>query len=80
MSENNLFFSLTYFKISYSLKIYILFFLVFCLFRATPTAYEGSQASGLIRAVAADLRQSHSNARLEPHLRPAQQLTATPDP
>ena len=53
------------------------FFLVFCLFRAGPMAYGGSQARGLIGAVAAGLRQSqqqgiraasdlhtaHSNAR-----------------
>ena len=40
----------------------VFFFLVFYLFRATPTAYEGSQARGLIRAAAAALRQSHSNS------------------
>ena len=28
-----------------------------CLFRATPAAYGGSQARGLIRAVAVSLRQ-----------------------
>ena len=41
-----------------------------CLFRAVSSAYEGSQARGLIRAAAAGLRQSHSNARSEPRLRP----------
>ena len=34
---------------------YILFF---CLFRATPVAYGGSQARGQIRAVAASLRHN----------------------
>ena len=36
---------------------------VFCLFRATPAAYGGSQARGLIGAVATGLHHSHSNAR-----------------
>ena len=43
-------------------------------------AYGGSQARGLIRAVAAGLRHSHSNSGSEPHLRPTSQLTAIPDP
>ena len=43
-------------------------------------AYWGSQALGLIGAVAAGLRQSQSNTRSEPHLRPTPQLTAKPDP
>ena len=41
------------------------FFVCVCLFafsRAAPTAYGGSQARGLIGAVAASLHQSHSNA------------------
>ena len=63
------------------------FFLVFCLFVvvvvvvaiswAAPTAYGGSQARGPIGAVAASLRQSHSNA--EPRLQPTPQLTAKLD-
>ena len=40
----------------------------------------GSQARGPIRAVAASLCHSHSNAGPEPHLQPTAQLTATPDP
>ena len=52
----------------------------FCLFRAVPEAYGGSQARGLIRAVAVGLHHSHSKARSEPHLRPTPQLMATPDP
>ena len=51
-----------------------------CLFRATLVAFGGSQAKGRIRAVAAGLRQSHSNAKFDPCLRPTPQLTATPDP
>ena len=54
---------------------------VFCLFfRATPTAYGGSQARGRIRAVAASLRHSHSNEGSELNLRPTPQFTATQDP
>ena len=56
------------------------FFGLLCLFRATPTAYGGSQARGLIGAVAASLRQSQSNAGSEPRLRPTPQHTATPNP
>ena len=52
------------------------FSLSFCIFRAAPTAYGGSQARGPIRAIC----QSHSNARSELHVWPTPQLTATPDP
>ena len=44
-----------------------------CLFRAAPSAYGGSQARCLIRAVAASLHHSHSNVESE-------QLMAMPDP
>ena len=43
-------------------------------------AYGGSQARGLIGAVAAGLRQGHSNMGSELLLRPTPQLMATPDP
>ena len=60
------------------------FFCFFCFFlfafsRAAPTAYGGSQAKGLIGAVATGPHQSHSNAGFEPCLRPTPQLTATSD-
>ena len=58
-------------------------FFFFCLFAfswAVPMAYGGSQARGLIRAVAASLHQSHSNAGSESCLQPTPQLTAMPDP
>ena len=45
---------------------HLIFF--FCLFKTAPVAYGGSQARGLIRAVAAGLRQNHSNAGSEPRL------------
>ena len=41
---------------------------------------EGSQARGRIKAVAAGLHHSHSNAGPRPRLRATPQLTATPDP
>ena len=61
-------------------NILLFFSFVFCPFRAEPVAYGGSQARGLIRAVADGLGQSHSNAGSEPRLQPALQLTATLDP
>ena len=63
-----------------SLKFWNFFF--FCLFAiswAAPAACGGSQARGLLGAVAASLCQSHSNAGSEPRLQPTPQLTATPD-
>ena len=52
--------------------LFLVFFggVVYFLFRAAPTAYGGSQASGLMGAVAAGLCHSHSNAGSEPHLQP----------
>ena len=43
-------------------------------------AYGGSQARGVIGAVATGLRHSPSNAGSKPRLRPTPQLTATPEP
>ena len=54
--------------------------LLFLLFRAEPASHGGSQARGPIRATAAGLRYSHSNAGSEPHLPPTPQLMATPGP
>ena len=54
--------------------IYLFIYFVFCPFTATPAAYGGSQARGLIGAVAAGLHHSHSNTRSELHLRPTPQL------
>ena len=54
-------------------------FSFFCLFRASPTAYGGSQARGRIRAATASLHHSHSNTRSEPRLQPAPRLTAMGD-
>jgi len=49
-------------------------------FRATSAAYKSSQARGQIRAAAAGLHHSHSNAGSELHLQPTLQLAAKPDP
>ena len=59
------------------MKFFATFFL---LLGAIPAAHGGSQARGLIRAVAAGLCQSHSNAESEPNMQPTPQLPATPDP
>ena len=48
--------------------------------RAAPAACGGSQARGLIGAVADGLHHSHNNVEPELCLRPTPQLTATPDP
>ena len=61
--------------------IYLLIYFAFLPFSwAAPTACGGSQARGLIGAVATGLRQSHSNVGSKPRLQPTPQLTATPDP
>ena len=65
-----------------SFLLFFFFFFFFGLFafsRDAPAAYRGSQARGLIRAVATGLHRSYSNARSEPHLRPTPQLLATLD-
>ena len=61
-------------------SFFVLFYLSFCLLRATPAAYGGSQARSRIRAVATSLHQRHSNVGSEPRLRPTPQLTVTLDP
>ena len=47
---------------------FYLFILYFVILGPHPWAYGGSQARGRIRATAAGLHQSHSNARSEPRL------------
>ena len=66
------------FSLSMLCKIFLETFFV-CFFRAAPAAYGGSQAKGQIRAVAAGLHHSHSNADSKPCLQPTPQLKATPD-
>ena len=60
--------------------VFIFVFYLFAFSRAALTAHGGSQARGLIRAVATSLHHSHSNARSELRLQPTPQLTAMPDP
>ena len=55
-------------------------FFLFLLLRAAGMAYGISQARGPIKATAAGLHHSYSNARSQLHLQPTPQLTATPDP
>jgi len=62
-------------------RIFIFYFILFFVFsRAAPVAYGGSQARGLIRAVATSLCPSHGNKRSELCLQPTPQLMATPVP
>ena len=58
--------------------VFVAFFFFFCLFRATRTAYGGSQARGQIRTVATGLLHNHAKSELR--LQPTPQLTATLDP
>ena len=52
--------------LSFKTSLFIYLFCLFVFTKAAPTAYEVSQARGLIGAVAAGLYQSHNNARSEP--------------
>ena len=46
----------------------MIFFCLFAISWAAPTAYGGTQARGPVRAAATGLRQSHSNVGYEPCL------------
>ena len=61
-------------------SVFIFIFCLFAFYRATPAAYEGSQARGPIGAVTTGLRHSHSNVGSEPRLQSTPQLMATLDP
>ena len=52
------------------LRLLFYFICLFAFSRAAPAAYGGFQARGWIGAVAAGLRQSHSNVGSEPCLQP----------
>ena len=59
------------------IPIYLFIYLFICLlFRATPTAYGGSQVRGLIRVAAAAYTIAISITRSELRLRPTPQLMA----
>ena len=72
-------------KVKYMYQYYLFqkcerfFFCLFAISWAAAAAYGSSQVRGQIRAVAASLRQSHSNTGSEPHLQPTPQFMATPD-
>ena len=51
----------------------------FFFFRAAVAAYGGSQVKARLRAAAASLCHSYSNARSEPYLQPTPEPTATLD-
>ena len=56
------------------------FFFFFSFLGLYPRHMAGSQARGLIEAVAAGLQKSHSNLGSEPRLRPTPYLMARLDP
>ena len=60
--------------------VFLLFYFIFCLFRAIPVTYGSSQGRAQIRAVASDLHHTHSNTGSELHLQPTPQLVVRPDP
>ena len=61
-------------------QFFFSFFFFFVFSRATPTAYECSQARGPVGAIAASLHQGCSSAGSEPCLQPTPQLMTMPDP
>ena len=63
-----MYFSMIANKVEHFFFIFILFYFIFLLFRATPAANGDFQARGRIRATAAGLHHSHGNARSEPSL------------
>ena len=64
----HLYFHILHLHLSSVLNYYYYYY--FCLVRATPEAYGGSQARGLMGAVAPGLCHSHSNTGSEPCLWP----------
>ena len=46
----------------YKQEFYLFIYLFFVFSKAVPAAYGGSQARGLIRAIAVCLHHSHSNS------------------
>ena len=62
------------------LSLSFFFFFFFLTFRATLVAYGHFQARGGIRATAAALHHSHSNAIFRPRFPPTLQLVAMSDP
>ena len=71
---------LHFFMPFFSVCFFIFLFFGGGLWRAAAMAYGGSQARGLIGAIAAGLHHSHSNAGSQPPLRPTPQLMAIANP
>ena len=67
-------------SIDVNILYFFLFFYFFAFSRAASVAYAGSQARGLMGAVATGLHQGHSNAGSKMRLQPTPQLTAMLDP
>ena len=67
----------SFFQVTQPLGL-LFYFIYFCLFRATPAAYGGSQARGPVGAAAAGLHHSHSNSGSNPSLQHTPQLMAMP--
>ena len=63
-----------------SVDMHFYHFIYFFIFKATPATFGSSLGRGQIRATAAGLHHSHSNARSEPRLKLTPQLKATPHP
>ena len=61
-------------------RFFFSFLFFFLHFRAAPKEYGSSQARDQIRATAAGLHHSHSNAESKQPIRPIPQLTAILDP
>ena len=64
----------------YKQEFYLFIYLFIVFSKAVPATYGGSQARGLIGAIAVCLYHSHSNSGFKPCLRPTPQLMATLDP
>ena len=64
----------------WEIHFYFFFLCLFAISRAIPATYGGTQATGLIGAVAAGLHHSHSSTGSKPCLQPTPQRMAKPDP
>ena len=67
-------------QVEYLMTILFIYFVFLPFLGPLPWHMKVPRLGGLIRAVATRLRQSHSNARSDPRLRPTPQLMAMPDP
>ena len=68
--------ALSFWSMMACVLFFFFFVFVFFVFRAAPVANGGSQARGQIKATAASLHHSHSNATSKLCLQPTPQLMA----